>query len=629
MAAGAPSTLPLTIAGDVGNFTVTLTVHSLDSTSNTTPGNNTRRAHAMGIVAKEKDSLEIWRAEFTADYVEEISRRTGNVKKYRVFVEMLASALRKMNSTVSLSVLTAHDLVPADHHKLKGPGATPFPPSNKRYLVLAYEAAFDRVFYPLPLVPQDDYSPESARRVVRALRKEVEKLRGVVEEKDGEIARLGNENRALRRNLEQALSRPDKDPYINGRNFTRELDQLQRDIITDDGSSLSNHLSRLEDVMRALLARLDTRRSSWDPLVRTRPDVVSDLHERISAHARGRAAPWDPRPKRLEESPERGRPRGRSTRLTSPATRSSPYARGSTSATSAHRHPLVSPRATTLSPRPRPAPMTYRAPTRSLPRSTRSTPSRSRSPSPFPRFDPTAYIRAREGRLQEAREKGRGWSPGGSPGRVGGSPSSPGQRFGTWTRGNGSWNGGMQGAGAGAVWRNMGSREGSRQRKVGDWGLGSRQVSKERTAGVGGNRNRGFGSDTSIIRETTPVSRGSSKSRSKPPSMAASSRSNSITAASNAAPLRRRTDETSSSPRSTWSDVRVSSNGASTNTIRSSRGTLDQIPVRDRRRPNGRAETGSNRKSFVGLVEHDSVEIDGRLAALSQLLRDAHQELSS
>ncbi|KAJ3322344.1 hypothetical protein HDU93_003119, partial [Gonapodya sp. JEL0774] len=116
------------------------------------------------------------------------------------------------------------------------------------------------VFYPLPLVPQDDLPTVSARRVVRALRGEINTLRTQVAERDDEVASLRRENDLLRRQLnalrQQQLSAQVPVPSTapnQQRAFGSEIDVLQRDIAADDGHNLSAHLSRLEDVMRALL----------------------------------------------------------------------------------------------------------------------------------------------------------------------------------------------------------------------------------------------------------------------------------------------------------------------------------------------------------------------------------------
>jgi coiled-coil domain-containing protein 61 len=44
--------------------------------------------------AEEKNTGDIWRGDFTAKYIEEITKKTGNFKKFNVFVKMILEALR-------------------------------------------------------------------------------------------------------------------------------------------------------------------------------------------------------------------------------------------------------------------------------------------------------------------------------------------------------------------------------------------------------------------------------------------------------------------------------------------------------------------------------------------------------
>lgn len=49
----------------------------------------------MIIDAEEKHSGDVWRGDFTAKYVEEITKKTGNFKKFSVFIKMILEALRQ------------------------------------------------------------------------------------------------------------------------------------------------------------------------------------------------------------------------------------------------------------------------------------------------------------------------------------------------------------------------------------------------------------------------------------------------------------------------------------------------------------------------------------------------------
>ena len=46
------------------------------------------------IDVEEKFSGDLWRGEFTAKYVEDITNKAGSFKKFSIFVKMLLAALK-------------------------------------------------------------------------------------------------------------------------------------------------------------------------------------------------------------------------------------------------------------------------------------------------------------------------------------------------------------------------------------------------------------------------------------------------------------------------------------------------------------------------------------------------------
>ena len=95
--------------------------------------------------------------------LEDITLKTGSFKKFGVFVRMLFTALRRTSDSVTLDMLTYHDLerVKARLDENGSPVCSGLPPSRKRYLILTYMAEYDRVQYPLPL--QFDDQPNADR----------------------------------------------------------------------------------------------------------------------------------------------------------------------------------------------------------------------------------------------------------------------------------------------------------------------------------------------------------------------------------------------------------------------------------------------------------------------------------
>ncbi|KAJ3230478.1 Coiled-coil domain-containing protein 61 [Chytriomyces hyalinus] len=121
----------------------------------------------LNISPKESLSVELealnssaevkrWSGSFSSQYIEQVTKKTGNFKRFTVFCEMVSAASSNDNhalasgqANVSLDLISAADLAPdslAD---------TALVECDKLYLVLTYAVAFDRpsksVHYPLPL----------------------------------------------------------------------------------------------------------------------------------------------------------------------------------------------------------------------------------------------------------------------------------------------------------------------------------------------------------------------------------------------------------------------------------------------------------------------------------------------
>lgn len=63
------------------------------------------------IDVEHDQSQQRWHAAFEASYVEKLSRKTGNFKKFEVFFKMLTKALKQPNNNIFADLLTAKDLV--------------------------------------------------------------------------------------------------------------------------------------------------------------------------------------------------------------------------------------------------------------------------------------------------------------------------------------------------------------------------------------------------------------------------------------------------------------------------------------------------------------------------------------
>ncbi|KAM9586850.1 LOW QUALITY PROTEIN: centrosomal protein CCDC61-like [Morphnus guianensis] len=170
---------------------------------------------ALEVEVEAHLTADQWRGEFDATFIEDLTHKTGNFKQFGIFCSMLESALMQSSESVSLELLTYADLETLRSRKVGAftpPASTASPLSAKRYLILVYSVEFDRIHYPLPLPYAGRPDPAALRKLVRELRDELAQLRARHREdrRDAEIRRLQDElQRALeeKRAAEAALRR--------------------------------------------------------------------------------------------------------------------------------------------------------------------------------------------------------------------------------------------------------------------------------------------------------------------------------------------------------------------------------------------------------------------------------------
>jgi coiled-coil domain-containing protein 61 len=161
------------------------------------------RDETLVIETEQKNNGQQWISEFSLSYIEEMTHKTGNFKKFNVFVKMLSTALSRQSEAVFVDLLTFADLEMLKNRKTGKPASSSaaLKANNKRYLILTYVVEFDRVHYPLPLRFEDAPAPEVFRRTIARLRDELEIARNSSTPSGStaqhEIARLRQENLRL------------------------------------------------------------------------------------------------------------------------------------------------------------------------------------------------------------------------------------------------------------------------------------------------------------------------------------------------------------------------------------------------------------------------------------------------
>ncbi|KAM6038290.1 LOW QUALITY PROTEIN: centrosomal protein CCDC61 [Chlamydotis macqueenii] len=351
----------------------------------------------LGVEVEAHLTAEQWRGEFDAAFIEDLTRRTGNFKQFGIFCSMLESALTQTGRSVSLELLTYADLETLRSQKAgtcarrSPPAASPL--GAKRYLILVYSVEFDRIHYPLPL-------PYAGRLDGAALHGPAQ-LRA----RRGE-SRPDPENRRLRDKLQRALEekraaeaalqalRAEKDGGA-----AAEAAALLR-VMQDLEAERLREKARHQRELRQLAAEVAEAKAAERRLQLQVKRLTAELAS--CQRGRGTATSTAPRPpERRSTSAPRLRPRSTS-RESRRGDRGRP----------------PPPPARSPSPAGEGRPGAARAPcfVASAPRHLCSVPG--------PRFDPTAFVRARRRRQEEAELK-KSAAPRGCGGRCPSGPRPP------------------------------------------------------------------------------------------------------------------------------------------------------------------------------------------------------------
>uniref|UniRef100_A0A3Q2H2M1 Centrosomal protein CCDC61 n=1 Tax=Equus caballus TaxID=9796 RepID=A0A3Q2H2M1_HORSE len=266
----------------------------------------------LELEVEDRMTADQWRGEFDASFIEDLTHKTGNFKQFNIFCNMLESALTQSSESVTLDLLTYTDLESLRNRKMGGrPGAQASRSAqlnSKRYLILIYSVEFDRIHYPLPLPYQGKPDPVVLQRVIRSLKEELGRLRGL----DGQDARDTRETELwhLREQQQQrnrlgsggsgdgpsiSWSRQTRAPAaVSGRGdaATRSRNRSSSvDSVRSRGSSASS-CSELEDFSESLPRGAGRRGkppspTTWSGSSRKATPLERGRHQRRLAHSGG------------------------------------------------------------------------------------------------------------------------------------------------------------------------------------------------------------------------------------------------------------------------------------------------------------------------------------------------------
>ncbi|CAK6437223.1 unnamed protein product [Pipistrellus nathusii] len=336
----------------------------------------------LELEVEDRMTADQWRGEFDASFIEDLTHKTGNFKQFSIFCNMLESALTQSSESVTLDLLTYTDLESLRNRKMggrPGPSASRSAQLNsKRYLILIYSVEFDRIHYPLPLPYQGKPDPVFLQGIIRSLKEELGRLRGLDgqdprDTRDAEIWHLREQVTRLaaeKRELEAQLGRS-REEALAGRAARQEAESLrglvrslELELRQERGLGPRGAGRRSQDCRRLAKELEEVKASERSLRVR-----LKSLNCELAAYRSGRrASPVVPRPAREDRassSRERSTSRGRGAARSS-SRESGRGGRG-----------------------------------RGGPARTSPSPSGGR----LPRFDPTAFVKAKEKKLREIKMK--------------------------------------------------------------------------------------------------------------------------------------------------------------------------------------------------------------------------------
>ncbi|KAK9810278.1 hypothetical protein WJX72_007806 [[Myrmecia] bisecta] len=365
------------------------------------------------IEVEQKQDAQCWKGTFPAKHIQEITAKTGNFKKYAIFVKMLLTALKQESDSVFVDLLTYADLeqLRARRGLSEPPLSHLSPPQNKRYLILTYAAEFDRVHYPLPLLYEEHPDPERLQLIICQLRAELEALQqaaGPGDRKASNVAadmrRLREENASLRQQVKLAeaqagVAAPSQEhATAEAREAARELRLVrkERDLLQQRAESAEAEVERERSLKRRELRRAAKESADlMQELAHAREHVrelrlkCRDLAQQAELSQRSSRA-LRPAPTRSRYPSENDRPRSVPHPRPVSARTSSPSRRPTSTAT-------ISPAST----RPASPPLTTRQTRLPTGGGASPQPARPRSAPSRGRFDPTEYVKQKLERERE------------------------------------------------------------------------------------------------------------------------------------------------------------------------------------------------------------------------------------
>merc|ERR1712106_142326 len=396
----------------------------------------------LNVIAQRQANVRVrnrvrtWVGTFQPVYIEQLTRKTGAFRSFVEFCQLLKGAIQAQSASVSLELLTPADLDALRVNKGRQQTTTVSNgQDSRRYLLLVVnDPTFNtRVHYPLSLseeiqpivqqhVPQPPSAPQSASQdsveiqtIVRQLQEEIRRLQhpdangigGVTfREKFEEMVLL---NSQLKRELDEANKTISNAKSVKmNKQMKKMVDHMEK-ALSDEKTRSRRQINEQKQTIRTLEKELtQTRTESKHLEIRNRA-LTTELatYKRAKRPGRSTSREHHPQP-RVSALRRTVSSRGTSSERQSTQRRQGPpaYSRPTSSSRTRSRDP--SPAGSIRSVASSCGSMRSCSSRASSTRSARSTASRG---SRGPRFDPTAYVRAKKMKEDEALSRLKGHVP--------------------------------------------------------------------------------------------------------------------------------------------------------------------------------------------------------------------------
>jgi coiled-coil domain-containing protein 61 len=244
----------------------------------------------LTVLAEEAESGVQWKGTFQQGFIEEVTRKTGNFKRFAVFLRMITAAIDGSSRSVLLELISQAQMEALRSKKHSADAISHSP--ARLYLILTYNVEFDKVHYPLPL-SQVEPTPAELALTVRQLRLQIEGLKRLIPPQSLSEIELVQENVRLREELgrlreaaiekvgsEARLAATREELETTRRKSALELKSLRKEVETtrselhraqlEASHSLLKDTSELEDTKQALETALEELQSTKEELKQLR-----------------------------------------------------------------------------------------------------------------------------------------------------------------------------------------------------------------------------------------------------------------------------------------------------------------------------------------------------------------------